>query len=162
MRRTGGAAISRQAVWVPLAAGALVLAVPACGFMGSGSGFPAPPRNPPVVSPVTLSTDGRVITVRAAKPCGQRPLLIARSNAWRVTLRLVNRDVSDCHVEAVGVTAVSVTLPAPLGNRQLLQATTGKPISWQIVSPSPRPRDGRRSSHPPLRDYAASHSRASF
>jgi hypothetical protein len=114
-----------------------MLAVSACG--GYGAGFPVPPRNPPVVSPVTISPDGRVITVRAAKPCGHRPLLIARSYPRRVTLRLVNRDVSNCHVEAVGVIAVSVTLSSPLGTRRLVQATTGGPIRYQVVSPSPRP-----------------------
>jgi hypothetical protein len=46
-----------------------------------------------------------------AKPCGHRPLLIARSLPRRVTLRLVNRDISNCHVEAVGVITVSVMLP---------------------------------------------------
>jgi hypothetical protein len=113
-----------------------MLAVSACAI---GSEFPPPPRYPPVVLPVTVSSDGRVITVRAAKPCGHRPLLIARSYPRRVTLRLVNRGVSDCHVKAVGVIAVSVTLPSPLGTRSLVQATTGKPIKYQVISPSPQP-----------------------
>jgi hypothetical protein len=93
---------------------------------------PAPPRNARIVLPVKVSPDGRVITVRAAKPCGHRPLLIARSYPHRVTLRLVNRHTSDCHVEAVGVTSVSVTLPHPLGARHLVQALNGKPIKYHI------------------------------
>jgi hypothetical protein len=114
---------------ISLAAGVLVLAVSACGFPQE---FPAPPRNAPVVLPVKISPDGRIITVRAAEPCGHRPLLIARSYPHRVTLRLVNRDISSCHVEAVGVISVSVTLPHPLGTRQLVQALTGKPIKYHI------------------------------
>jgi len=114
----------------PLVVGVLVLAVSACG--GGATNSPAPPRNAPVVLPVMISSDGRVITVRAAKPCGHRPLLIARSYRHRVTLRLVNRDIGKCHVEAVGVISVSVTLPHPLGTRQLVQALTGKPIRYQF------------------------------
>lgn len=113
-----------------LAAGTLVLAVSACG--GSGSEFPAPPRNAPIVLPVMISPNGRVITVRAAEPCGHRPLLVARSYPHRVTLRLLNRHTSNCHVEAVGVISVSVTLPRPLGNRQLRQALNGKPIKYHV------------------------------
>jgi hypothetical protein len=79
-----------------------------------------------------INPDGRVITVRAAKPCGHRPLLIARSYPHRVTLRLVNRDISNCHVEAVGVVNVSVTLTRPLGTRQLVQALNGKPIRYHV------------------------------
>jgi len=62
---------------------------------------------------------------------GHRPLLIARSHKRRVTLRLVNRDVDNCHVEAVGVIAVSVTLPSAQGQRKLVQATTGEPIRYE-------------------------------
>jgi hypothetical protein len=62
----------------------------------------------------------------------RRPLLIARSYRDRVTLRLVNRHISNCHVEAVGVISVSVTLPHPLGTRDLVQALTGKPIKYHI------------------------------
>lgn len=114
-----------------LAAGVLPLAVSACG-VGFPPDFPAPPRNAPIVLPVKVSPGGRVITVRAAKPCGHRPLLIARSYPDRVTLRLVNRDISNCHAEAVGVITVSVTLPNPLGSRKLVQALTGKMIKYHI------------------------------
>ncbi len=84
-----------------------------------------------------VSANGRVITVRAAKPCGHRPLLLARSSPDRVTLRLVNRDVRDCHVEAVGVISVSVTLPRALGSRQLVQAVNGKPIKYRMTTVTP-------------------------
>jgi hypothetical protein len=115
---------------IPLAAGVVVLSVAAC--RGYGPDFPAPPRNAPIVSPVKVRADGRVITVRAAKPCGHRPLLLARSYPHRVTLRLVNRDVSSCHAEAAGVISISVTLPHPLGDRPLAQALNGKPIRYHI------------------------------
>lgn len=148
--RSGPAVSIREVVIIlrpiqilPLAV--LMVAVSSCGVMDGDSGFPPPPRNPPVGAPVTISPDGRVITVRAAKPCGHRPLLIARPYPHLVTLRLVNRDVGNCHVEAVPVISVSVTLPSPLGTRSLVQATTGKPIRYQVVSPSPRP---ARSSPP--------------
>jgi hypothetical protein len=114
---------------IPLVAGVLMLAVSACQVSNEP---PAPPRNARVVLPVKVSPDGRVITVRAAKPCGHHPLLIARSYPHRVTLRLVNRHTSDCHVEAVGVTSVGVTLPHPLGARHLVQALNGKPIKYHI------------------------------
>jgi hypothetical protein len=39
-----------------LLAGVLLLVISACG--GYGAGFPAPPRNQPVVSPVTISPVG--------------------------------------------------------------------------------------------------------
>ncbi len=129
--RTRKAVIILRSMLIPLAAGVLVLAVSACG-VGFPPDFPAPPRNAPIVLPVKVSPDGRIITVRAAKPCGHRPLLIARSYPHRVTLRLVNRDISNCHVEAVGVISVSVTLTHPLGTRQLVQALTGKPIKYHI------------------------------
>jgi hypothetical protein len=87
------------------------------------------------VLPVTVSPDGRVITVRAAKPCGHRPLLITRSYPHRVTLHLVNRHISDCHVEAVGVISISVTLPSPLGTRRLVDATNGKRIKYHLSQP---------------------------
>ncbi len=70
--------------------------------------------------------------MRAGKPCGHRPLLIARSYPHRVTLRLVNRDISNCHVEAMGVVAVSVMLLQPLGTRELVQALNGKPIKHHV------------------------------
>jgi hypothetical protein len=122
-----------------LVAGFLTLAIWAYFLAGPGQSFPPPPRNPPIVLPVTISPDGKVITVRAAKPCGHRPLLIARSYRRLVTLRLVNQDAGNCHVEAVPVTEVTVTLQAPLGTRRLVQAATGKLIKYHVVSPSPRP-----------------------
>ena len=119
-----------HAARMALVAVALVLGASACQSVGPE--FPAPPRNALVVLPVMLSPDGRVITVRAAKPCGHRPLLMVRSYPQRVTLRLVNRDVSKCHVEAVGVIKVSVKLARPLGTRRLVQALNGKPIRYHV------------------------------
>jgi len=116
---------------IPPVLGILMFAVSACGFKE----FPAPPRNPHIVLPVAVSPDGRVITVRAAKPCGHRPLLITRSYPHRVTRHLVNRHISDCHVEAVGVISISVTLPSPLGTRRLVDATNGKRIKYHVSQP---------------------------
>jgi hypothetical protein len=127
----GEVVIILRSTWIPLVAGVLMLAVSACGAYGPPGFLPPPPRNPLVRSPVTISPDGRVITVRAAKPCGHRPLLIARSYPHRVTLRLVNPD-TNCHEELVGLIAVSVMLPSPLGSRHLVQALTGTPIKYQV------------------------------
>ena len=104
-----------------------MLAFSGCG----GMSFPAPPRNPPVVSPVMISRDGRVITVRAAMACGHRPQLIARSYTHRVSLRLINPDIN-CHAESFPAIDVSVTLPHPLGARRLVQASTGKQIRYHV------------------------------
>jgi hypothetical protein len=112
---------------IPLVAGVLMVACSACG----GMDFPEPPRNLPVASPVIIRPDGRVITVRAARACGHRPQLIARSFPHRVTLRLVNPD-TNCHAEAIQAISVSVTLPHPLGTRQLVQASTGKQIRYHV------------------------------
>jgi hypothetical protein len=114
---------------IPMVAGALVLAVSACG--GTVTGFPPPPRTVAVDSPVTLSADGRVITARGVIACGHRPLLIARSHPSRVTLTWVNPD-THCQAEAIQPVTVSVSLPSPLGTRQLLQASTGQLIRYHI------------------------------
>jgi hypothetical protein len=116
---------------IPPVLGILMFAVSACGFKE----FPAPPRNPHIVLPVAVSPDGRVITVRAAKPCGHRPLLVSRSYAHRVTLHLVNRHISNCHVEAVGEIRISVRLPSPLRARRLMDATNGKRIKYRVSQP---------------------------
>jgi len=115
-----------RSMQIPLVAGVLMLAVSACG-----ENFPSPPRKPPIVSPVMISPDGRVITVRAARVCGHRPQLIARSYPYRVTLRLVNPDIN-CHAEGFPGINVSVTLPDPLGARRLVQASTGKLIRYHV------------------------------
>jgi hypothetical protein len=119
----------------PLVVGVVMLAISACA---ASQEFPAPPLHPRVVSPVTLSQSGRVITVRAAKPCGHRPLVIAHSYPHRVSLRIVNRHTSDCHVEGVGIISVCVRLPAPLGTRRLVDATTGKRIDYHVANPTDR------------------------
>jgi len=121
--------VSVRLARIPTAAAAVILTASACG--NDNSGFPPPPRNPPVVSPVLLSQDGRIITVRASKACGHRPLLIARSYPHRVTLLLVNPNIS-CNAEAIAATSVSVTLPAPLGNRRLVQAHGGQPVRYHL------------------------------
>ena len=112
-----------------MAAALVILTASACG--NDNSGFPPPPRNPPVASSVLLSQDGRIMTVRAPKACGHRPLLIARSYPHQVTLLLVNPDIS-CNAAAITVTSVSVTLPTPLGNRRLVQAHGGQPVRYHL------------------------------
>jgi hypothetical protein len=114
---------------IPMVAAALMFAVSACG--GHGADFPSPPRTAPVASPVTLSSDGRAITAQGVIACGHRPLLIARSYPNRVTLTWVNPD-TDCRAEAIKQVTISVSLPSRLGTRQLVQASTGKPIRYHI------------------------------
>jgi hypothetical protein len=121
--------VSVQLAQIATATAALILTASACSNYNNG--FPPPPRNPPVVSPALLSQDGRVITVRAARACGHRPRLIARSYQRRVTLLLINPDIS-CNAEAIAVVSVSVTLAAPLGNRRLAQAHGGQPIRYHL------------------------------
>jgi hypothetical protein len=118
-----------RSIRIPMVAAALILAVSACG--GHGADFPPPPRTTPVASPVALSSDGRVITAHGVIACGHRPLLIARSYPNRVTLTWVNPD-THCHAEAIKRVTISVSLPFPLGTRQLVQASTGKPIRYYI------------------------------
>ena len=43
----------------------------------------------------------------------------------------VNPD-THCDAEAIMPITVSVSLPSPLGTRQLVQASTGKPIRYHI------------------------------
>ena len=115
-----------------MVAAALMLAVSACGVLaGHGADFPSPPRTAPVASSVTLSSDRRVITAQGVIACGHRPLLIARPYPNRVTLTWVNPD-THCHAEAIGQVTISVLLPSPLGTRQLVQPSTGKPIRYHI------------------------------
>jgi len=121
--------ITMRSARLPMVAVVLMLAVSACG--SHGAGFPPPPRTAPVASPVTLSSDGRVITARGVIACGHRPLLIARSHPNRVTLTWVNPG-THCDAEAIKPIAVSVSLPSALGTRQLVQASTGKPIRYHI------------------------------
>ena len=115
----------------PVAVGVLMFAIAACGTGYGGVDWPVPPRTEPVGSAVTISRDGRVITAEAMKICGHRPLLIARSYAHKVTLRLVNPDRS-CRARPIPRIAVSVALPSPLGKRHLVQALTGKPIRYRV------------------------------
>jgi hypothetical protein len=74
-----------------------------------------------------------VITVRSMR--GHRPHLIARSYPHRVTLRLVNPDI-DCHAEVFPVVNVRAMLPQPLGARELVHATTGKPVRYHVSQSS--------------------------
>lgn len=123
--------ITVRSMRVPLAAGLLMLAVSACDI----NGISAPPRYPSISMAVMVSHDGRVITVRAVKACGHRPHLIARSYPHRVTLRLVNPDI-DCHAEVFPVVNVRAILPQPLGARELVHATTGKPVRYHLSQSS--------------------------
>lgn len=121
--------ITMRSPRLPVVAAVLMLTGSSCG--GHGADFPPPPRTAPVASPVTLSSDGRVITARGVIACGHRPLLIARSYPNRVTLTWVNPGTA-CDAEAIMPITVSVSLPSPLGTRQLVQASTGKPIRYHV------------------------------
>jgi hypothetical protein len=131
---------ARQAAALLIAA----LAVTGCSTSPyRGADFPPPPRYAPVNSPVTVSAGGRVITARGVIACGHRPLLVARSHPDRVTLTWVNPD-TNCNAEAIKPVTVSVSLPAPLGTRKLVQASTGKPIRHRTL------RSGTRVSAAPV------------
>ena len=125
--------VKRDGEWLKtcaILASALVLA--ACSTSG-GSGFPREPRFEEVSSPVLLSHDGRVITVRGVIVCGHRPVLIAHSYPHRITLKWFNPD-TNCDAEAIKGVMVSVSLPDPLGHRQLVQASNGRPIRHHKVA----------------------------
>ena len=125
VRRTG-AGPGRRVRWLP--GGALALGLMAAGCAGSGAGFPSPPRLTPVTQ-VLVSADGRVITGRGPVACGHDPRLVARFYPRKVTLTWVSPDTS-CHAEVIRFAAVSVRLPAPLGNRALVQASGGGPVRY--------------------------------
>ncbi|HEX4656549.1 MAG TPA: hypothetical protein VH307_04120 [Streptosporangiaceae bacterium] len=74
-----------------------------------------------------VSANGRVITGRGPVACGHDPQLVARSYPRKVTLTWVSPDTS-CNAEVIRSAAVSVRLPAPLGNRALVQASGGGPV----------------------------------
>jgi len=100
----------------------------AAGCAGSGANFPSPPRLTPVTQ-VLVSADGRVITGRGPVACGRGPRLAAGSFPRKVTLTWVSPDTS-CHAEVIRSAVVSVRLPAPLGNRALVQAAGGGPVHY--------------------------------
>ena len=85
-----------------------------------------------LVGQVVVSADGRTITAWAGVDCGHAQLLRARSHSNRVTLSLVWPVVSPstlCLLDLIAET-VSTRLPAPLGDRRLVQASSGKPIPY--------------------------------
>jgi hypothetical protein len=109
---------------------ALSLLATGCGVpAGSGANFPNPPRLTPVTLPVLVSANGRVITGLGPVACGHDPRLVARSYPRKVTLTWVSPDTS-CNAEVIRSAAVSVRLPAPLGNRALVQAFGGGPVRY--------------------------------
>ena len=114
--------------WHSGAVMALAATVVGCGSVGAN--FPSPPRVAPVSSQVLLSSNGRVITAKGVIACGHRPILVARSYPGRVTLMWFNPD-TDCHAEAIRAVWVRAVLPQPLGKRTLIQASTGKLISYR-------------------------------
>jgi hypothetical protein len=73
---------------------------------------------------VLVSADGRVIAGRGPVACGHDARLVARSYPRKVTLTWVSPDTS-CHAEVIRFAVGSVRLPAPLGNRALVQASGG-------------------------------------
>lgn len=124
--RPAGIGPGRHVGWLP--GGALALGLMAAGCAGSGAGFPNPPGLTPVTQ-VLVSADGRVITGRGPVACGHDPQLVARSYPRKVTLTWVSPDTS-CNAEVIRFAAVSVRLPAPLGNRALVQASGGGPVPY--------------------------------
>ncbi len=114
--------------WRGAGAVALGLMAAGCATLGSGSGFPSPPRQSPVTT-VLVSADGRVITGVGGMACGHDPRLVARSYPRKVTLIWINPD-TNCNGETLESTVVPIRLPKPLGNRPLVQASGGSRIPY--------------------------------
>jgi len=106
--------------WRRAGAVALGLMAAGCGALGSGSGFPSPPRQSPVTT-VLVSADGRVVTGVGGMACGHDPRLVARSYPRKVTLIWVNPD-TNCSGETLRSTVVRIRLLEPVGNRLLVHA----------------------------------------
>jgi hypothetical protein len=86
-------------------------------------------RTSPVYQ-VVVSADGRTVTAWGGVSCGHPQSLRARSYPNRVTLTWVTPVVPPstlCLLDLAAET-VSTRLPAPLGKRRLVQASSGKPI----------------------------------
>ncbi len=84
------------------------------------------------VGQVVISADGRTMTAWAGVDCGHAQRLRAHSYSNRVTLTLVTPVVPPttlCLLDLMAET-VSTRLPAPLGERRLVQASSGKPIPY--------------------------------
>jgi hypothetical protein len=125
--RPAGSGPGRRAGWLSGGAVALGLMAAGCAVSpGSPGAFPSPPRLTPVTQ-VLVSADGRVITGLGPVACGRGPRLAARSYPREVTLTWVSPD-TNCHAEITRLAAVSARLPAPLGNRALVQASGGGPV----------------------------------
>lgn len=118
----------RRTRWLGAGAVALGLMAAGCGVLGSGSGFPSPPRQSPVTT-VLVSADGRVITGVGGMACGHDPRLVARSYPRKVTLIWVNPD-TNCNGETLRSAVVRIRLQEPLGNRPLVQASGGSRIPY--------------------------------
>jgi hypothetical protein len=83
------------------------------------------------VGNVVVSANGRTITTMAIDECGREPTLLARSYPNRVTLAVVGpvlprNAICPANLE---VSPVHTTLSAPLGNRLLVEASSGKPVA---------------------------------
>jgi uncharacterized membrane protein YtjA (UPF0391 family) len=115
-----------------VACGVVSLLAAISGWAGIGAGWTHPARVVPVISPVLLGAGGRVITARGVAACGRRPLLVAHSYATHVTLTWINPD-THCTSEAIRPVLVSTRLPAPLGGRALIQASTGRRIVYKTA-----------------------------
>ena len=87
------------------------------------------PRYP--VTRRVLRPDRHRVAVDAVAPDGQ---VVVRGvpEPMPVGSDVTNRSTDDCHVQAVGVTSVGVTLGHPLGTRHFVQALNGKPIKYHI------------------------------
>lgn len=127
-RRAGTSPSHCRGRW--LRGGALAVAAVITGCARSTApGFPSPPRVHPVSFPVLVSADGRVITGVGSMACGHDPRLAARSYPHKVTLAWVNPD-TNCNAETIRSAVVRARLPAPLGERALVQAASGAPVRY--------------------------------
>jgi hypothetical protein len=107
---------------------AVVALCAGCGVQATGSGFPNPPHLA-AVGAVLVSADGRVLTGVGGKACGYDPKLVARLFPDKVTLTWLNPH-TNCDAETLLSAVVHTTLPDPLGDRPLVQASGGRQIPY--------------------------------
>lgn len=115
--------------WLRGVAMAVAAMVAGCAVPAAPGGWPNPPRTSPVSGPLLVSADGRVITGIGSMACGHAPQLAGRSYPRKVTLIWVNPD-TNCHAEMIGSAVARARLPSPLGNRALVQASSGAPVRY--------------------------------
>jgi hypothetical protein len=89
------------------------------------------------VSAVLVSPDGRTLSIQGSMPCSGQDTFTATEHPDRVVVADVwtGPAHSPGCTAAMGLGTWTAHLSAPLGNRQLIDAATGRPVPW-IGGPS--------------------------